>query len=100
MLFTPELAEAVRAAKLGLREEAVKRLAEAFPAGQPGQLDCAERRAVVESAAGALLHALESGDFDLVALGRDAKSALGERVLGSVPANLLLHAVPDMLIVP
>lgn len=100
MLFTTELAEAVRAAKLSLREEAIVRLAEAFPAGQPGQLDCAERRAVVESAAGALLHALESGGFDLVALGRDAKSAVGERVLGSVPANLLLHAAADMLIVP
>lgn len=100
MLFTPELAEAVRVAKLTLREEAIERLARAFPAGQPGQLDSAERRAVVESAAGALLHALESGGFDLLALGRDAKSALGERVLGSVPANLLLHAATDMLIVP
>lgn len=100
MLFTPELAEAVRAAKASLREEAIERLAQAFPAGQPGQLDSAERRAVVESAAGALLHALESGRFDLVALGRDAKSDLGERVLGSVPANLLLHAAVDMLIVP
>jgi len=100
MLFTPELAEAVRVAKLTLREEATQRLARAFSAGQPGQLDGAERRAVVESAAGALLHALDGGGFDLVALGRDAKSALGERVLGSVPANLLLHAASDMLIVP
>ena len=100
MLFTPELAEAVRVAKLTLREEAIERLAQTFPAGQPGQLDCAERRAVVESAAGALLHALENGGFDLVALGRNAKSALGERVLGSVPANLLLHAATDMLVVP
>lgn len=100
MLFTAALAEAVRAAKVSLREAAIERLAQAFPAGQPGQLDAAQRRAVVESAAGALLHELESGRFDLLAVGRYAKSDLGERVLGSVPANLLLHAAADMLIVP
>ncbi len=100
MLFTPELAAAVRAAKASLRDEAIERLVQAFPTGQPGQLDSAERRAAMGAVTGVLLQELESGCFDLLALGRDAKSDLGERMLGSVPANLLLHAAVDMLIVP
>lgn len=64
MPFTPELAEAVRVAKISLRKEAVARLGHALPAGQPGRLDSAEQRAVDGSAARALLQELEGGRFD------------------------------------
>jgi len=100
MLLTGALSEAIDAAKIKLREEAVERLAHAFSPGQPGRLDFAKRRAVVAPAARALLRALSGGKFDLLALGRDARAEFAERVLGSVPANMLLHAPTDVLIVP
>lgn len=100
MLLTGELREAVNAAKARMREQAVERLAQAFPAGQPGPLGSARRRAVAVPAVQALMRELDSGKFDLLALGRDAGREIAERVLGSVPANLLLDAPSDVLIVP
>lgn len=100
MLFTGALREAIDTAKAALRVQAQERLARLFPAGQPGRLDSARRRAVIGSAQIALQRALQSGKFDVVVLGRDAKAALAERVLGSVPANMLLNAPTDVLIVP
>lgn len=100
MLLTGELREAVRDGKAQLREQAVSRLAQAFAGPQPGRLAAARRRAVAGPAAAALLRALQGGRFDLVALGRDARPALAERIIGSVPANLLLHAPADLLIAP
>ena len=100
MLFTGALRDAIDSAKAALRVQAQERLARLFPAGQPGRLDSARRRAVIGSAQIALQRALRSGKFDVVVLGRDAKAALTERVLGSVPANMLLNAPTDVLIVP
>jgi len=100
MLLTGELREAVRAGVAELRAQAGARLAQSFAGPQPGRLAAARRRAVAGPATAALLGALEGGRFDLVALGRDARPALAERVIGSVPANLLLHSPADLLIAP
>ena len=100
MLLTGALREAIDAAKAALCEQAGERLAQAFPAGQPGRLDSAKRHAVAVPTVRALMRELNSGKFDLLALGRDAKAALAERVLGSVPANMLVNAPTDVLIAP
>jgi len=100
MLFTGASSEAIDAANAALRMQAQKRLVRLFPAGRPGKLDSAKRRAVIGPAHLALRRALKSGRFDVVALGRDSMPALTERVLGSVPANLLLNAPSDVLVVP
>jgi len=100
MLLTGELREAVRAGMAELRAQAGARLAQAFTGPQPGRLAAARRRAVAGPATAALLGALQDGHFDLVALGRDARPALAERVIGSVPANLLMHSPADLLIAP
>lgn len=86
--------------RLALLRQAEERLARAFAPGQPGGLDAAGRRATTGHAHLALAGALNSGRFDLVALGRDSGSALAERVLGSVPANMLRQARADVLICP
>jgi nucleotide-binding universal stress UspA family protein len=100
MLFTGALREAINAAKEKLRKEALDRLAHELPAGQTGQLNLAKYRAVIGPAHAALSRALANGRYDLLALGRDAKAQLVERVLGSVPANLLVSAPTDVLITP
>ncbi len=102
MLLTGELRAAVHAARKRLRTEALERLARAFPAGQPGRLDEAVRRAAIGPAQLVLRHALDSRRYGLVALGKDSKAAFAERVLGSVPANILLNAPSgvDVLIAP
>lgn len=100
MLLTGELREAVRAGMAELRAQAGAQLAKAFAGPQPGRLSAARRRAVAGPATAALLRELGDGRFDLVALGRDARPALAERVIGSVPANLLTHSPADLLIVP
>jgi len=100
MLLTGELRQAVRAGLAELRAQAGARLAKAFAGPQPGRLAAARRRAVAGPATAALLRALQNGRFDVVALGRDARPALAERVIGSVPANLLTQSPADLLIVP
>jgi len=100
MLLTGELREAVRAGMAELREQAGARLSKAFAEPQPGRLAAARRRAVAGPATAALQRELQGGRFDLVALGRDARPALAERVIGSVPANLLVGTPVDLLIVP
>lgn len=100
MLFTGALRESIEAAKAALRRQAMQRLSQMFPGEQPGRLGSAKRRTVVAPAARALLRELEGGKFDLLALGRDSRVSLAERVLGSVPANLLVNAPSDVLIVP
>jgi len=100
MLLTGALREASEAAKGKLRVQAFEHLAKAFPAGPPGRLDSAKRRVVVAPASRALLRELGSNKYGLLALGRDARAALAERVLGSVPANMLMNAPTDVLIVP
>jgi nucleotide-binding universal stress UspA family protein len=100
MLFTGALRTAIDAALAAVRVQARKRLAELFPAAQPGRLDSAARRVVIAPAHIALQRALKSRKFDVVALGRDSNAALAERVLGSVPANLLINSPTDVLIVP
>ena len=100
MLLTGALQEAIRSAKVALRKRAAARLEAAFPAPQPGRLAAARRRAVIGPAAPALLKLAKQGSFELIAVGRDARAALAERVLGSVPANLLMHARADLLIAP
>jgi hypothetical protein len=52
------------------------------------RLDAASRGTVVGPAYLALRRALDSGKYDLVALGRDSKAALGGHMLNSVPANM------------
>lgn len=100
MLLTGALQEAIRSAKVELRKRAAARLEAAFPGAQPGRLGAARRRAVIGPAAPALLRLEKQGSFELIVVGRDARAALAERVLGSVPANLLMHARADLLIVP
>jgi nucleotide-binding universal stress UspA family protein len=100
MLYTGALRAAVDAAKEKLRREALQRLARAFPDGQPGRLDGARRRAVIGPAHLALRRMLDRRRYGLVALGRDSKAELAERVLGSTPANVMLNAPADVLIVP
>lgn len=103
MLFTGALREAIDAAKAQLSAQALERLAQAYPPGrhgQPGKLDSAKRKSVALPASLALLRELEAARYDLLALGRDAKGAIAERVLGSVPANMLVEAPVNLLIVP
>ncbi len=100
MLLTAALREALESAKVELREQAEQRLADWFPAGQPGQLDLAARCTLVAQATPALLREVKTGEYDLLALGRDAGSEFGERVLGSVPANMLTATPVDVLLVP
>jgi len=100
MIFTGASTETIDAANAELRALARKRLVGLFPAGQPGRLDSAARRAVTAPVHLALQRALKSGKFNVVALGRDSKAALAERVLGSVPASMLVNAPADLLIVP
>ncbi|MCX7960098.1 MAG: universal stress protein [Burkholderiales bacterium] len=80
-----------------LLREAEVRLARAVETGAPA---AASRRVAMGPAHLVLKRALSAGRFDLVALGRHAGSALGERVLGSVPANVLVNARADVLISP
>lgn len=100
MLFTVRQRAAFGAATAAVRAQALKRLARLFPAGQPGRLDSAARRVVIAPAHIALQRALKSRKFEVIALGRDSRTALTERVLGSVPANLLINSPTDVLIVP
>ena len=100
MLFTGALREAIDSAKAQLRVQALERLAKAYPAGQPGKLDAARRKSVALPASLALLRELGKGGYDLLALGRDGRGALAERLLGSVPANMLVEAPVNLLVVP
>jgi nucleotide-binding universal stress UspA family protein len=98
--FSAALQQTIPMLKAALRERATERLARIFVGPQPGKLGHATRRLLEGPPAHALLRELERGRHDLVALGRAAESALVEGILGSVPANLLLNAAADVLIVP
>lgn len=50
--------------------------------------------------ASVLIEAAAASKADLIVLGRHGGSALDERVLGSVPDNVLHYAPCDVLLVP